>query len=1343
METLADLIGQSPAMDTLRGRVRRLLQRPPGWLPPPVLLLGETGTGKGLLARLLHRAGPRGTGPFVDVNCAAIPDTLLEAELFGFERGAFTDARQAKPGLFQAAHRGTLFLDEVGLLPDGLQAKLLTAIESRQVRRLGSTRTEPVDVWILAATSADLAAAMAAKRFRRELYHRLSALMFCLPPLRARGQDVLELASHFLARAATEHGVPQKTLAVDARNALLSYGWPGNVRELANVLERVTLLEDAQVITAPMLALSAPPAVATEADQPRPSDLSAVELRRQEREELVDSLIKARGNIARAAAGLGIPRNTLRYRMAKHGLSLRDAPATWTKPASPREPREPDATRWERRHVAVLLLLLVPRPGADAASDASRALELSAQKVQVFGGHVEDLGPASLLATFGLEPVEDAPRRAAFAALAIQKAAERARWVDHPALAAQVGLHVENLLVAPSRRGWRIDTEGLGRARAALQVLVARQEASVILVTPAAVPLVERWFELTAMTRRDEDGRHAFLLKRPEQTGFGLGGRPLTPFVGRQPELAMIADRLAQVEGGSGQVVAVVGDPGVGKSRFVYEVRRLDSLRGWPTLGASCVSWGSGIPYLPVLDLVRQTCRIDETDGPDVMAAKAQTSLTEAGVEPVEWLAYLLRFLGMKEGTERLSLLSPETVKARTFELLRLLILQDGRRRPVILTVEDLHWIDNTSEEFLNSLVESVPGGRMLLLLTYRPGYRPSWIAKSYATQLALRPLSETDSLSVVHSILAPSSLPGSLLPVIVAKAEGNPFFLEELAHAIHDRGRDEAGAVAVPDTIQDVLRARIDRLPEGSRQVLQTASVIGREVPLTLLRAVWTGASSLDPHLRELQRLEFLYERRGDGPPVFVFKHALTQEVAYDSLLPPERQALHEAAGRVLEALSASHLEEHYGVLAHHYGCSANTDKAFGYLDLANQKAITANAFVEAKAYFDKAMAVLDGLVDTPVNRRRRLNLLVNQWVVFFMLYQYPEYYELLSRYSSIAPGLDDAALIGAFNVCLGHCQWAFGRLDEAIETMTHAAELCESSGNSEAAARAYVTLEWSHLWKGDYERVVPLKDAVLQVLERQFNLRFHGWAFTAVSWACSCLGRWREALAEARTSIRAAEELSDDSMVSFAMWIESIAHTSQGAMKEALESAGRALRTAPSPADKVWSQSFLAWAMCRAGEPGRGVEVLASLLPLYQATRFVSGGVTIAVCLGEGYWLAGQHEKARQTLNAARETAESCGMRFYVGWAHRVLGEISLECGEEAEAASHLEKSVGVFRAIGAENELALAYEAYGRLRKRQGHPLEARDFLARALEIFKRLGTRIDPDKMRSNLASPSSS
>jgi two-component system response regulator AtoC len=318
---LNQLLGASPALTVVRDQLSRLLARQagPGRRLPPVLIQGETGTGKGLVAQLIHDTGPRAAMPFVDVNCAAIPDALLEAELFGFERGAFTDARQAKPGLLQMAHRGTIFLDEIGLMPDALQVKLLKALEQRSIRRLGATHSEPVDVWVIAATSEDLHAAIHQKRFRQDLYHRLAVVTLRLPPLRERGQDIVLLARHFLSRACRDYGVRMKTLAADAEAALLAYGWPGNVRELANVMERVVLLSDGDQVTATMLDLpreSVRPAEFAEASSNIDQEIGSLE-----RSRIAEALEAAGGNLSRAAAQLGLPRNTLRYRMERHGLS--------------------------------------------------------------------------------------------------------------------------------------------------------------------------------------------------------------------------------------------------------------------------------------------------------------------------------------------------------------------------------------------------------------------------------------------------------------------------------------------------------------------------------------------------------------------------------------------------------------------------------------------------------------------------------------------------------------------------------------------------------------------------------------------------------------------------------------------------------------------------------------------------------------------------------------------------------------------------------------------------------------------------------------------------------------
>ncbi len=320
-----ELIAGSAAMREAMTTVERLagLDLPRAADRPPVLLLGETGAGKDLVARLLHGRSPLAAGPFVDVNCASLPEPLVEAELFGYEKGAFTDARAAKPGLFETAEGGTLFLNEIGELPEALQAKLLSVLEQRAVRRVGGLRARPVDVWIIAATNRDLPAAARAGRFRQDLLYRLNLVTVELPPLRARPEDVPPLAEHFAARAARKYRLPSPRITPDALAALGAYPWPGNVRELAHVVERAVLLSHGEPIDRGALALPATPVrVTVQAGGDVEVELPAggIDLERVERRILERTLEISGGNVSAAARLLGIGREALRYRMQKFGL---------------------------------------------------------------------------------------------------------------------------------------------------------------------------------------------------------------------------------------------------------------------------------------------------------------------------------------------------------------------------------------------------------------------------------------------------------------------------------------------------------------------------------------------------------------------------------------------------------------------------------------------------------------------------------------------------------------------------------------------------------------------------------------------------------------------------------------------------------------------------------------------------------------------------------------------------------------------------------------------------------------------------------------------------------------
>ncbi len=323
---VSEIVGDSPPIRALKEQIERIagLESPEGGAPT-VLLLGETGTGKGLVARAIHYQSPRAAGPFVEINCAAIPPTLLEAELFGYERGAYTDARTAKPGLFEAAEGGTLFLDEIGHMDPSLQVKLLKALEDKSVRRLGGLRPKTINVRIITATNRDLEAAIAEGAFRQDLYFRIKVLTLEIPPLRTRDADITLLARHFLDKFAKQYGRPRKELSPEAEAVLLAYPWPGNVRELAHVMERAVLLHGGPTVKVEDLGLSAakaeaPVAVASDGRVQVDFASGGIVLDEVERQLIVQALEAAGWNRSRAAELLGISKETLRYRIEKYQL---------------------------------------------------------------------------------------------------------------------------------------------------------------------------------------------------------------------------------------------------------------------------------------------------------------------------------------------------------------------------------------------------------------------------------------------------------------------------------------------------------------------------------------------------------------------------------------------------------------------------------------------------------------------------------------------------------------------------------------------------------------------------------------------------------------------------------------------------------------------------------------------------------------------------------------------------------------------------------------------------------------------------------------------------------------
>jgi DNA-binding NtrC family response regulator/tetratricopeptide (TPR) repeat protein len=1327
MDALPELIGNSPAVLTVKEKVGRLLQRQSDRTRlPSILILGETGSGKGLLARGLHRISSRAQGPFVDVNCAAIPDTLLESEMFGFERGAFTDARQAKAGLFQTGHRGTIFLDEIGLLPLALQAKLLKAIEERAVRRLGGTRNESVDVWVLAATSEDLLTATQTARFREDLYHRLAVVTLTLPPLRDRGEDVLLLAELFLARACADYGLPTKALAPAARAALLAYRWPGNIRELINVMERVALLSEGALATLEMLGLPGTPAAEPEA--PGRGEPTALEdaVSSVERAHLLEALRQTAWNITRAAARLGISRDTLRYRITKHGLRSDRAPAAArrrvARPTAPApEAPSPATMRWERRRLTLLRVALLSPSATDPRLYPSRLVELFAEKVETFGGRVEERSPTGLVAAFGLEPVEDAPRRAAHAAMAIQKAVERAGG-EGPPTVAKSAVHVGHSLVGQGGGRAEIDLDGKREAWTVLEGLLQAADPDSVVVSEAAATFLERHFRLTPAGAGEAPIGRVFRLAAGGHAGL-VPGRRMVTFVGRRHELELLQSRLAAVVRGHGQAVGIVGEAGIGKSRLLFEFRR--SLRGERVayLEGRCQSYGGAIPYLPILDILRQNFRLTEAERPEAITTKVRLLLANLGMSPDEWGPYLLQLFGIREGTDPLAMLSPEAIKSRTLEALRQMGLEGSRRRPTIFAVEDLHWIDRTSEECFASLLDSLAGAPVLFVATYRPGYRPAWLDRSNATQIALQPLSPPESLSVVRAVLPKDELAGPLAERILQKAEGNPFFLEELSRAVGEEG-DRRSIEAVPDTIQEVLLARINRLPDTPRRLLQTASVLGRVVSLRLLGAVWEEPQSLDAHLRELTRLEFLYAQGGEPEPGYAFTHALTQEVTYASLVGERRQAIHAAAGEALESLYGGRLAEAYDRLAYHYSKAERADKALDYLTRLAEKAARGHAHTEAVRALEEALTHVER---RPVEERDRqqLDLVLRQVLSLIPLGQFAEIQRRLRDEHDRLVRLGDPFLAGRYHFLLGHTLSFLGDQEQATVSMRQALREAEGCGDGATLGKAYCALSFEGFWSSKPREGIEHGRRAVQLLEPLEERWWLGQAHATMGINHAQLGEFAEALAAQARAGAIADAIADPRLQSFAAWTTGMVYAAMGDSDAGIEACRRGVERAPDPLNSAIAQGWLGYAYLEKEDPGRAIPLLDQAIHQLGQFRFGQLQGFLTIFLAEAHRVHGQLETARALAAQGLAIVREAKFPYARGWAERALGRIAQASGDLEGAESRFEQALRAFSAVHARYDLARTSLDLATLAHARGNADAVRRYLEEAARLFAELG------------------
>jgi DNA-binding NtrC family response regulator/tetratricopeptide (TPR) repeat protein len=1374
------LVGQAPAIVALRAHIRQLvtfdtLDNP---VVPTMLLQGETGTGKGLVAQVIHESGPRAAGPFVEVNCAAIPESLMEAELFGFEPGAFTDAKRAKPGLWEAASGGILFLDEIDALPLTLQSKLLTVIEAKRVRRLGAVAEHPTDVKLIAATQTDLRARVAAGQFRADLYHRLAVVLLEVPALRARGADVVLLARHYLQRAAEAYRLRPKRLDPQAEVWLQRYPWPGNVRELGHLMERVTLLCPAPLIGLEMLEQLCLPLAQPSAPAPaRPPEAPPESA--EEAARIQQALQQTAGNVARAARVLGMSRGALRHRMARYriapsgqggqmSVALPQARAgRRVRPAVPQEdgptgllsraaPAAPQS--WEQKPVAVLAVEVTWPANNEAWASPSEPWTVTShweqtivEKVQGFGGVVLPHAPSLVVAVFGVPlMLEQAPQRAVQAALTLRRlVAEAAEAGPSPEL--RLAVHWGQVLVDTGASDPPARLLVVGDTLARPGRLLGYAEPGEILASPEMGRLVEGWCELRAHEERlgmgqpDPIGAYSVIGLRPLGSPLQRHGqRLLSPFVGRERELAVLDDLLGRVREGRGQVVGMIGEPGVGKSRLCYELIRAHQTHGWLILETSADSYGQATPYLPVIELLKAYFQIASRDDLSTLRDKVTDKLRTLGQPLASSLPAVLTLLDVPAEDAAWQALEPSQRRQQLLDAIRRLLIRETQIQPILLVAENLHWIDGETQALLDSLVEGLPTARLLLLVTYRPEYHHGWTSKTYYTQLRLDPLTPGPAQELLNTLLGGHVSLVPLMQSLLQRTEGNPFFLEESVQTLVEShvlvGARGAYCLAkplqnvqVPATVQAVLVARMDRLPPPEKRLLQTAAVIGMEVPCALVQATAElPEAELHHGLAHLQATEFLYEASLFPDLAFTFKHALTHEVAYDSLLPERRRVLHARIVEVLEALDADRLAEQVERLAHHALQGQVWDKALRYYRQAGAKAEARSAYREAVACFEQALGALQHLPESRDTIEQAIDLRFDLRNALSPLGDHGPLLEHLRQAETLAQALGDQRRLGQVFSYMSRQFRQIPDYDCAVASGERALAIAAALGDFGLQVATHSFLGQTYYFLGDYRRALDILRRNVASLEGDLLGEHFSGGVTAFLHSCTWLvaslaelGAFTEGVAHGEKQVWIAKSINQPEKVVQASFATGLLYLRKGDLDKTIAMLERGLGLC-----QVWNlggwlpilPSHLGYAYALSGRVAEAVPLLEQALG---PNVPITGADALCMAyLSEAYLLVGRREEAIQFAGRALALSSERNLRGQQAWVLRLLGEIAAQHDppEVAPAEDYYRQALALAEELGMLPLIARCHLGLGTLYTKIGHQEPARAELSIAIELYR---------------------
>jgi class 3 adenylate cyclase/tetratricopeptide (TPR) repeat protein len=1018
------------------------------------------------------------------------------------------------------------------------------------------------------------------------------------------------------------------------------------------------------------------------------------------------------------------------------------------------------ALEGERKQVTVLFADLKDSTELIRGLDPEAAQQLldpaihrMMEAVHRFEGTVNQVLGDGIMALFGA-PIahEDHALRACYAALAMQTTmrsyTEDVRRTRGLELRMRVGLNSGEVVVRAIGNDLHMDYSAVGETTH----LAARMEQ---LATPgssrltaATLRLVEGLVQVAALGPVPVKGLDDLVEVFELMGASGLrrrlqaaAVRGLTPFVGRQQELEALHQILAQAKTGHGQVVALVGEAGVGKSRLVHECVHSYRLRGWRVLESASVSYGKATLYFPVIDLLKRYCHVDDSDEVRTIRAKVTGQVLTLDETLQDTLPALLALLDAVPDNSPFLHLDPPQRRQGILEALKRVLLRESQVQPLLLVFEDLHWIDTETQALLDRLVESLPTTRLLLLVNYRPEYQHGWGSKTYYSQLRLDPLPPASAEAFLAALLGDDPSLAPLTPLLIARTGGNPFFLEESVRTLVETGvlvgtpggyrlAKPLQGMPVPATVQAVLAARIDRLPPEDKRLLQTAAVIGTDVPLSLLRTI-ADVPEADLHrgLARLQAAEFLYETRLFPEQEYTFKHALTHGVAYGSLLLERRRGLHARIVRAIEVLAPERLAEHIERLAHHALRGEVWDKAVPYCQQAGARAYDRAAFREAVAYFDQALQALEHLPEHGDTRLLAIDLRLAVDAPLTALGEYGRRLALLGEAEALARGLDDRARLVQVLAQIAQVLRITGDLEGAMAEGQRAIELASELGDSTLQMRATHNLGQVYETTGDFSRAAELLRQSVEAADREsgmpgidFRIRSRAWLARTLS----ALGAFTEGQRHGEEALRLVTLEGRGVTPIIVHGCLGELYLAKGDLEHAMRVFDQGLALCRASGNRDWLRSIVAdlgytYALQGRIAEGRALLEEANREALRMGARHAAYRI---VWLSEICRLAGRSDEAWQHACQALDLARQQKTRGEEALALHQLGVVHAHANPPnmASAAAHYQQALTLAEELGMRPLQAHCHHGLGRLYSQTGRGEQARAELAAAIALYR---------------------